>query len=80
MIHSHDHPGNRVNRSYAPFATTPHRKNIDTGAFIVKSHIAKEIRFKHRNYDADGRFLEDLLDSGQVKRIGHMSKAMVVHN
>lgn len=80
MVHSHDRPGGRMARSYQPFVTKPFNQHIDIGAFIVRSEIAKEVSFRHRGFDADGLFLEDLLDSGLIKRIGHMNKIMLVHN
>lgn len=80
MIHSHDGPGGRRSRSYQPFETLPITQNIDIGAFIVRTRIARQVGFCHRGFDADGRFLEDLLKSGLLSRVGHMNKTLLMHN
>lgn len=80
MIHSHDKPALRPVRSYQTFVTAPFAMSIDMGAFIVRREVAQQVGFRHCFYHADGLYLEDLLKSGMIKRIGHLDKVLLVHN
>jgi hypothetical protein len=80
MVHSHDYPAGRLQRSYTGFETEPYFGHIDMGAFLVKSHIARRTGFNHRSFAADGYFVEELLRSGGVERSGHLAKILFVHN
>ena len=80
MIHSHPFPGGRTLHDYSLFKTRPSIRNIDIGAFAVRSSIAKRVGFTHASYDADGLFLQDLLATTEIRRIGYIDKVLLVHN
>ena len=80
MIHSHDRPGSSEIRSYQLFTTSPFTKSIDMGAFIVRTEVARRVGFRHRTFDADAKFLQDLIESGEILRVGHLDKVLLVHN
>ena len=80
MIHSHNYPGGRDLKDYSYFKCFPAVRSIDIGSFIVRTTIAKTIGFKHRTYDADGKYFADLLSTGLIRRIGYIDRVLFVHN
>ena len=47
-----------------PNMTMPAVGHITSGNFIVRTSLAKEVGYKHRIYEADGMFIEDLMAKG----------------
>lgn len=80
MVHSHDNPGRRQQRSYCAFETSPQPSYMDIGAFMAKSAVSQWVGFNHRSMAADGIHIADLMASGKIARAGHLKKILLVHN
>jgi GT2 family glycosyltransferase len=54
---------------------------LDIGAFIVRRDIAQAVGFNHRDHDADGRFVLDILRAyGNSITCRKVPKVLFVHN
>lgn len=55
--------------------------HIDMGSFIVRSDIAKEVGFKHRNFSADGKYAEECGKSCYDNKLEilHVENPLFIH-
>lgn len=72
MIHSH--------QNYSPFKSEFKYCGIDIGSFIVKSEIAKKVGFNHRDFCADGRFVEEIKNFYPNLKIKYLPEYLFIHN
>jgi hypothetical protein len=81
MVHSHDYPGGRQQRSYNAFVTQPRKFSVDIGCLIVKTALAKAVGFRDKDFAGDGTFVEDIMQSsGSALKWGKVDKFLFVHN
>jgi hypothetical protein len=81
MIHGHSFPGGRPLPKYSFFKTEPSIGNIDMGAFIVKTELAKKVGFRVKNDGAgDGFYFEDLLKSKDKVNLLKVNQVLFYHN
>jgi hypothetical protein len=81
MIHSHEFPGGRNIPSYSYFKTEFSRCNIDMGAAVVKSSLARQTGFKDLTHDGDATYFEGIQAlKGTNIRIEKIDKVLFVHN
>jgi hypothetical protein len=81
MIHSHNTPGGRDIPSYSYFETAFSRCNVDMGAAVVKSSIAKSVGFRDLTHDGDATYFEDIIKlRGSALKLDKIKKVLFVHN
>jgi hypothetical protein len=81
MIHGHERPGGRPLPRYSFFKTSPSINNIDTGAFIVKTELAKQVGFRVKNIsEGDGVYFEDLLKTKDNINLLKVNQVLFYHN
>ncbi|SPE20564.1 hypothetical protein SBBP1_1150006 [Burkholderiales bacterium] len=81
MIHSHDRPGGRPMPAYSYFQTQFSRLNIDIGAALVRTAIARAAGFRDRTHDGDASYFEDVarVNNGSVS-VCKIPRVLLVHN
>jgi len=81
MVHSHDNPGCRPLPAYSYFQTQYGRGNIDMGAAIVRSDLARAAGFRDKSHDGDATYFEDVarLRGGPLS-VCKISRTLFVHN
>jgi len=72
MVHSH--------LNYQLQNTSFANTGIDIGAFIVRTEIAKKINFNHRDFGADGKFIDEIKQAYPDLRVKKVEKILFVHN
>jgi len=81
MIHSHDRPGGRPQPAYCLFETQYSRLNIDIGAAVIKSGLARAAGFRDRSHDGDASYFEDVARAkGAPLSICKIPRVLFVHN
>jgi len=81
MVHSYDRPGGRPQPSYSYFQTHLSRWNIDMGAAVVRTSLAKAAGFRDRSYDGDATYFEDVLRvGGPATKVHKLDRVLFVHN
>ncbi len=81
MIHSHDRPGGRPVPAYSYFPTQYSRLNIDIGAALVRSDLARAAGFQDRTHDGDASYFEGVARAkGGAISICKISRVLLVHN
>jgi hypothetical protein len=81
MVHSHNTPGGRPLPSYAYFQTDYSRYNIDMGAAIVRSELARAAGFRDLTHDGDQTYFEDVARvAGEHFRTHKIERVLFVHN
>jgi GT2 family glycosyltransferase len=80
MIHSHENPGRRKQKSYNLFVTKPRKLEMDMGSFIVRTSYAKKVGFRDKTHDGDGTFFEDVLACDPPPKVGRVPRVLFVHN
>jgi hypothetical protein len=81
MIHSHNRPGGRPLPPYSFFETAYSRRNIDIGAAVVRTSLAKAAGFRDKTHDGDATYFEDVARAkgGQLK-VCKLPQVLFVHN
>ncbi len=81
MIHSHDRPGARCLPPYSFFRTKYSRYNIDMGAAIVRSSLAKAAGFHDKSSEGDATYFEDVARlAGNDFKVHKVKQVLFVHN
>ncbi len=80
MVHSYDRPGARNQIPYNFFQTSPSLGNIDIGAMIVRTEIAKEVGWRDMTAIGDGTYCNDVVASKAQIRISKVPQILFVHN
>jgi hypothetical protein len=57
--------------------TMPAIGHVTSGNFIVRRTLAQKVGYKHRHYEADGKFIEDLIEAGAT--FARVPKVLYVH-
>jgi len=81
-VHSHNRVDSSSGGTYG-FMNNQFRPSIcDIGAFAVRSDIALEVGFNRRDHDADGGFIQEILDLQPTKSFGivKLPKVLFIHN
>ena len=60
MIHSHNKPGGRQQTPYCLFKTEYKRQNIDMGAAVVRTELARIAGFRDKSHDGDATYFEEV--------------------
>lgn len=81
MIHSHNKPGGRQQAPYCLFKTEYKRQNIDMGAAVVRTELARIAGFRDKSHDGDATYFEDVekAKSGKLK-LAKIDRVLLVHN
>ena len=82
MVHSHNEPGGRDLPPYSFFQTSYKRRCIDVSSAIVRTSLAKKAGFKHKSFDADANYFEDIkkLKPFFNLRVTKLPQILFVHN
>jgi len=81
MVHSHDRPGCRPLPAYSYFQTQYSRGNIDMGAAVVKTELARAAGFRDKSHDGDATYFEDVARArGGALSVCKISRTLFVHN
>ena len=81
MVHSHNRGDSSSGNTYGFFNTEFQPCKCDIGAFITRVGLAKKIGFRHRDYDADAHFIQELNETGLTGwNIEKVNKVLFVHN
>jgi hypothetical protein len=65
---------------YNVLKSFPAISKIDIANFIIRTDIAKNVGFKHRDFAADGLFIKDLFSMYPNLRTEKVESCLVVHN
>ena len=65
---------------YSAVRVKPSRGMIDIGSMVIFSSLAKEIGFPWRDYDADGKLAEALVERIHSKEIIKLPGLLFIHN
>ena len=81
MVHSHENPGLRRAPSYSYFPTEYSRNNIDIGAAVVRTELARKAGFRDRGFAGDATYFEDIARAkGGPLRVAKIPRVLFVHN
>jgi glycosyltransferase involved in cell wall biosynthesis len=79
MVHSHERPGGRPLPAYSYFQTAFRRFEIDIGAAVVRTSLARAVGFRDRTHDGDATYFEDLSHAANLL-ICKIDRVLFVHN
>lgn len=81
MIHSHNCPGGRQQPPYGYFKTSYRRGDIDMGAAIVRSDLARAAGFRDKSFAGDATYFEDVAQiAGENMMVAKINQVLFVHN
>ena len=81
MVHSHENPGLRRAPSYSYFPTEYSRNNIDIGAAVVRTELARRAGFRDKGFAGDATYFEDIARAkGSPLRVAKIPRVLFVHN
>lgn len=80
MVHSYDRPGRRDQIPYNFFETFPRKFNIDVGAMVARTEIAKLVGWRDLRSVGDGTYCDDIVASKDHIKISKVSQILFVHN
>ena len=81
MVHSHECAGYTKNAAYTTFYTKFSRNNIDMGAAVVKTYLAKTVGFHDKTFAGDATYFEDIASVMRGRGlITKINKVLLVHN
>lgn len=81
MLHSHDHPGDRVQGAYQPFLTAPACFQCDIGSFVLRTELARAMGgFPQIHHDADGIFIDAFMQRYPTAHVHKIPQILYVHN
>lgn len=81
MVHSHNFPGGRRLPPYSYFQTGYSRNNIDMGAAVVRTELAKAVGFRDKTFAGDATYFEDIANlKGDDLVIWKQNQILFVHN
>lgn len=81
MVHSHDNPGYRPVPGYSYFRTEYSRYNIDMGAALVRTPLAKAAGFRDKTFAGDATYFEDVARTKPTGlKVCKVPRVLFVHN
>ena len=84
MVHSHTNPGMRKLPAYSFFEVSYERAQIDMGAAIVATDLAKKAGFSDKSFAADAAYFESVASKknagGEKLYIIKIPSVLLVHN
>ena len=81
MVHSHNCPGGRQQPPYGFFKTEYRRGDIDMGAAVVRSDLARAADFCDKSFAGDATYFEDVAKiKGDRTTIAKINQVLFVHN
>lgn len=69
----------RSHKGWKPFPTRPRRGQLDLGAFLVRSALAKQVKFDNFGFAGDGDWINRLMSRPAV-RVRRVPAVLMVHN
>ena len=84
MVHSHSNPGRRKLPAYSFFEVSYERAQIDMGAAIVATDLAKKAGFSDKSFAADSTYFESVASKknagGEKLYIIKIPSVLLIHN